>query len=222
MDEGLNDLAIAMADHLRIAAINGILDVVVAYCSVSVFYDPCRIRQKDLLVKLRDICQKVLANQLITRQQPNSVIRVPVCYDEEFAPDLPALAHAKGIGTQELAKMHYNRVYKVYMIGFLPGFPYMGMVDPVLATPRKRFPVPVKAGAVGIAGNQTGIYPVDSPGGWQIIGRTPITLFDRNAADPVRLKAGDKIQFFPVDAAEFNTLSSVPVSGSFKTISDQD
>lgn len=148
-------------------------------------------------------------------------IRIPVCYEEGFSPDLAVLADAKGCSPRHLVELHASVSYKVYMIGFLPGFPYLGKVDPALATPRKERPVPVPAGAVGIAGNQTGVYPVDSPGGWQIIGRTPIKIFDRDAENPVRLQPGDHVTFYPVDIATFHELSSVAPGMSFKTISDR-
>lgn len=220
IDEGLNNLAIALAARLRQTAIDGVLDILVAYSSVSVFYDPCRLRQKALLEKVRAICGQTIDSQRSATVPAFEPIRIPVCYAPEFAPDLAAMAEEKGVPAGELVRLHLSRIYKVYMIGFLPGFPYLGTLDPQIAFPRKRSPVPVRAGAVGIAGNQTGIYPVDSPGGWQIIGRTPFPLFHPNAENPIRLKPGDLVEFVQIDPDRFRDLSSVPASASFKTISD--
>jgi inhibitor of KinA len=130
-------------------------------------------------------------------------IRIPVCYEGEYAPDLEAVARDKGLSRKEVIDLHCSIPYRIYMIGFLPGFPYLGKIDPRLEIPRKVRPVPVIAGGVGIAGLQTGIYPQNSPGGWQIIGRTPIRLFDREADPPVMLLTGDQVVFYPVSTADF-------------------
>jgi inhibitor of KinA len=134
-------------------------------------------------------------------------IRVPVCYDDAFGPDLAAVATAHGLPVPEVIDLHTSRPYYVYLIGFLPGFAYMGSVDERIATPRRSSPrTMVAAGSVGIAGEQTGIYPFDSPGGWQLLGRTPLRLFDASRSEPALLQPGDEVQFYPIDIAEYNTL----------------
>ena len=129
----------------------------------------------------------------------------------EYAPDLEWVATQKGLSPEEVIGLHVAELYRVYMIGFLPGFPYLGTVDERLRLPRKAQPVNVVAGGVGIAGMQTGIYPLNSPGGWQIIGRTPLILFDLAMDPPIRLQAGDQVQFYAVSSADFRDLSGRPV-----------
>jgi inhibitor of KinA len=140
-----------------------------------------------------------------TEQEVREVIRIPVCYEGDYAPDLAALAQQKQLTEQEVVNIHTATIYNVYMIGFLPGFSYMGEVNERIAVPRKQHPTQVMAGSVGIAGSQTGIYPLNSPGGWQIVGRTPLPLFDPFAPEPVKLQAGDKVQFYAITKQEFES-----------------
>jgi inhibitor of KinA len=134
------------------------------------------------------------------------LIRIPVCYAEAYAPDLASLAALHGISSEEVIAIHSAARYRVYMIGFLPGFPYMATVDKKIQTPRLAKPrTRVSAGAVGIAGAQTGIYPSDSPGGWQLIGQTPLKLFDVAKDNPVLLQPGDEVQFYPISIEAFKT-----------------
>ena len=133
--------------------------------------------------------------------------KIPVCYDPVFAPDIMLIAEQKGLTPADVIEIHVSKIYRVYMIGFLPGFAYMGSVDSSIATPRLEKPRQlVMAGSVGIAGNQTGIYPLDSPGGWNIIGRTPIKLFDINSRDPCYFNPGDTVQFMPITRHAFEEL----------------
>jgi inhibitor of KinA len=123
--------------------------------------------------------------------------------------DIDLIAQSHGLTSSEVIALHTARIYRVYLIGFLPGFAYMGTADKRIATPRKTSPrISVPAGSVGIAGEQTGIYPFDSPGGWQLIGRTPLQLFDTNSTTPCLLQPGDEVQFYPIDISEFNQLSN--------------
>jgi inhibitor of KinA len=136
-------------------------------------------------------------------EMSSPLIRIPVCYDPAFAPDMIRLSAAKKCTPEELIGLHTAATYKVYMLGFLPGFAYMGGTDERIAMPRKPQPVKVMAGSVGIAGRQTGIYPLDSPGGWHIIGRTPLRMFDPAAKKPVLLNTGDRVQFYTISKNEF-------------------
>ena len=120
-----------------------------------------------------------------------------------------------GLSFEEVIRIHCAGTYRVYMIGFLPGFSYLGKLDPRLELPRKKFPVTVHAGGVGIAGMQTGIYPLNSPGGWQIIGRTPVRLFDPGMDPPVRLQTGDRVQFYPVPDSEYQRLGASELVSPF-------
>ena len=134
---------------------------------------------------------------------PHRTIHLPICYDPRFALDLP-LYHQKGITTEQLIELHSSRLYHVYMIGFLPGFPYMGSVHPDLILPRLNTPrEKIQRGSCGIADQLTGIYPQDSPGGWNIIGRTPIPLFDMNKSVPSLIQPGDTIDYYAIDEEEY-------------------
>jgi inhibitor of KinA len=147
--------------------------------------------------------QPVQQNEITER-----LIKIPVCYDEEFAIDIHHLATAKNISVDEVMQIHTAKPYKVFMLGFLPGFPYMGEVDEKIAMPRKPQPVSISAGSVGITGKQTGIYPFASPGGWQIIGRTPLKLFDAGKEEPTLLRAGDMVQFYSISKNEFEKIKA--------------
>jgi inhibitor of KinA len=201
IDQQLNSRMLAIYDWLGEHPLKGIIDRIVAYSSVSVFYDPTATYDRTAVTEwLLEAWQR-------TDNPPDRTdgreVRIPVCYEGEYAPDLGEVARQKGLSPAELIDIHSSPEYRIYMIGFLPGFPYMGKVDPRLDVPRKIRPVPVIAGGVGIAGLQTGVYPFNSPGGWQIIGRTPLRLFDRFTCPPILLRTGDRVRFYPVSAAEF-------------------
>jgi len=133
---------------------------------------------------------------------------VPVCYGGELGPDLPSVAEFARMSPEEVVSIHAGATYRVFMLGFLPGFAYLGAVDERIAAPRQMTPRPrVRRGSVGIAGLQTGIYPADTPGGWQIIGRSPVSPFDLSRSAPFLFSAGDVVQFVPIDRAEYERLS---------------
>ena len=201
IDEQLNTQALAIYEWLGVHPMEGIIDRLVAYSSVTVFYDPTQIYDRTSISEwLLQAWQDTIATP---RRPDGRLVQIPVCYEKEYAPDLEAVAREKGLSPAEVIDIHCSVDYLIYMIGFLPGFPYMGKIDPRLETSRKMRPVPVLAGGVGIAGMQTGIYPLNSPGGWQIIGSTPVRLFDRNTDPPILLYTGDRVRFYPVSAAEF-------------------
>jgi KipI family sensor histidine kinase inhibitor len=194
IDPTVNARVIAMADSLRAQAIRGVRDVVSTYHSVAVHFDPLAV---DAAV-IRSALQRALA---VIGEQPVSVkptVELPVTYGGEYGPDLDAVAAFAGISPQQVIEQHAGVPYRVFMLGFVPGFPYMGIVSPPIAMPRRATPrVRVARGSVGIAGAQTGIYPHSSPGGWQIIGRTPVTLFDPERIPPAILSPGDAVRFVP-------------------------
>jgi len=132
------------------------------------------------------------------------LVEIPVCYDKELNNDLAAISLATGLAEAEIIDVHCNKNYYVYMLGFLPGFAYMGEVAPALELPRKPKPVKVKPGAVAIAGKQTGIYPLDSFGGWHVLGYTPVKMFDQTRAEPCFLNAGQEVKFYPVSIEEYH------------------
>ena len=137
-------------------------------------------------------------------EESKSLLTIPVCYDDEYAPDLQHICETKKISKEALVSIHTSKTYRVYMLGFLPGFAYMGELDEAISFPRKKQPGITAAGSVGIAGRQTGIYPLQSPGGWQIIGRTPLKIFDAAKENPTYLKAGDEVRFISISKHEFN------------------
>jgi inhibitor of KinA len=211
IDPVVNARAIGLAHAIEAAAIAGVRDIVPTYRSVAVFFDPLRT-QVDGLV--REI-EREAGRPAEVASDPPTPLRVPVCYESDCGPDLGDVARFAGMSTDEVVAIHTGATYRVFMLGFFPGFAYMGVVDDRIAAPRHSTPrVRVPKGSVGIAGRQTGIYPSDAPGGWQLIGRTPIEPFNLARSSPFLFKAGDSVQFVSVDRAEFERLVRVPPSRS--------
>lgn len=186
---------------------SGQLDIIVAYSSLTILYDPVAARKSlppaaTVFDQVKERLVTAFERSVLGQLAESAVIRIPVCYASEFAPDLPALAAEKGLTLQEIIDLHTAPVYRVYTIGFLPGFCYLASLNEQLLTTRKQAPVPVAAGSVGIAGAQTGIYPMNSPGGWNIIGRTPVQLFNATSEGLVKLKPGDRVQFYSISKKE--------------------
>ncbi len=182
------------------------LDIIPAYSTVSIVYDVFTIRQHQASAFqwVKDQVEKIITEAQSEENIPARHVQVPVCYDESFSLDGERMAKEKNISFRELIDIHVSKSYHVFMIGFLPGFAYMGSVNQRIVTPR--IPTPrthVPAGSVGIAGEQTGIYPLDSPGGWNIIGKTPLKIFDSNALEPVLLRSGDQVSFVPITKEQF-------------------
>ena len=202
IDPAVNARAIALADAVRAAAIAGIRDVVPTYRSVAVYFDPLSTNYDALVASLeRGAVQPFV-------EPPDRVpIRIPVCYGGDFGPDIARVAEFGHMKEGDVVAIHSSASYRVFMLGFVPGFAYMGIVDARIAVPRRSTPrVRVPQGSVGIAGAQTGVYPAETPAGWQLIGRTPVNLVDLSRAEPFLLKAGDAVQFFPVDRGQFDLL----------------
>jgi inhibitor of KinA len=191
----------------------GFYTTVPAYATLTVFFDALQVIQSDL--PGADCFEKVsgylagLKGKQNTAITQSATITIPVCYGEDFGPDINAVAGLHNITAQEVINLHSSAVYKVYMIGFVPGFAYLGGMPDLLETPRKSTPRgAVPAGSVGIAGKQTGIYPLETPGGWQIIGRTPLQMFNAARPQPALLKAGDQVVFKPINRQGFNRLTA--------------
>lgn len=206
IDIDLNKKVIALYQLFKKKPIPGTTDIVPAYSSLTIYYDIIKIQQDESLTVFETVKRNIaetleLATE--TEETESAVISIPVCYDSELGKDIEWLAAQKKITPDEVIRLHTSRTYRVYMIGFLPGFAYMGEVDDLLEIPRKLKPETVMAGSIGIAGKQTGIYPFNSPGGWQIIGQTPIKLFDIDKKEPTLLKAGDRVQFYLIAKDEF-------------------
>jgi len=177
----------------------GILDLVPSYRSLLMIYDPLCISFDEIKAGIKDIWNNPDQFRL---PQPQTV-KIPVVYGGEYGPDLELVAQYHNLTPREVIDFHTRPAYRVYMIGFTPGFPYLGEVPDAIATPRRETPrTLVPKGSVGIAQRQTGIYPVDSPGGWQIIGWTPVKLFDPFGKPPSHLVMGDRVQFHAITAQE--------------------
>jgi KipI family sensor histidine kinase inhibitor len=183
-----------------------VLDVVPSYASLLVVFDPLRLSRERVEARVAALAHEVEA---IRAGPPRRVVEVPVCYGGELGPDLAEVARAVGLSAAEVIARHSAPVYRVYLLGFTPGFPYLGGMDPRLACPRLPSPrLRVPAGSVAIAGAQTGVYSVESPGGWRILGRTPLRLFDPDARArrPFLLAPGDGLRFVPVERARCGAL----------------
>ncbi len=184
-------------------------EYVPAFTTVTIYYNPQTIFLSHGSNTLPFDYVKKQVNQMLLQLQsktslPANVIEVPVCYGGEWGPDIEIVASMNRLSIEEVIRIHTSNRYQVYMIGFAPGFPYLGGLSTKLATPRKQSPrLAIPAGSVGIAGNQTGIYPLETPGGWQIIGKTPLQLFRPTNDPPCLLKAGDQIVFKSISKEEF-------------------
>lgn len=185
----------------------GIIEYVPAFTTVTIYYKPSNFANRVGKTPYEIVKNKVEALLQLLKTEGEStsrIVEIPVCYGDEFGPDLDYVANYHQLTEEEIIKIHSSEDYLVYMIGFAPGFPYLGGMNKRLATPRKGNPqAAIPKGSVGIAGEQTGIYPLETPGGWQIIGRTPLSLFKPLDQKPVLLKAGDSIRFIPITKEEY-------------------
>ena len=204
----VNAKATMLAARVLAAGVPGVRDVVPTFRSVAVYFDPVSTDAERLAVVLRE----VTPSSGVMPTRAGKSVEVPVCYDEEFGLDLEEVGRAAGLSRDEVVAIHAGRAYRVYMLGFLPGFAYLAAVDPRIAAPRRRSPrLRVAAGSVAIAGEQTGIYPCQSPGGWNIVGRTPTAMLSIDRAEPALLAAGDTVCFRPISRGEFDRLAGPPV-----------
>lgn len=213
INEVINKYVLQVFTSIQQKTIPGVKDIIPAYSSITVVYNtPYIINQLkagSAYTYIVNLLEEMLLTAVDNRVEENNIVKIPACYDAAFAPDLQNIATQKNMRVEDVVAAHTNKVYRVYMLGFLPGFTYMGMVDesismPRLATPRTNVP----AGSIGIAGTQTGIYPFQSPGGWNIIAQTPLKLFDADRLVPVLLQAGDHVQFYAVSQQEFNYIKT--------------
>lgn len=189
------------------------IETVPAYSSLTIYYDVIEVRKKTkedttAFIWMKKKIDEILKTGLEKTEIKERMVRIPVCYDTDFAVDIEKIALAGNISIDEVMRIHSGKSYKVYMLGFLPGFAYMGQVNEKISFERKAQPENIKAGSVGIAGRQTGIYPFDSPGGWQIIGRTPLKIFNSQNTNPALLQAGDIVQFYSITKNEFENIKS--------------
>jgi len=204
IDPRINARVVAFATSIIEQQWKGILDVVPTYRSVTVHFDPLQWDSTALLAQLQTLPRPTLRKTV-----PHGTLHtIPVLYGGQWGPDLEDVSAFAGLKPNEAVTLHASVRYRVYMLGFSPGFPYLGLVPERLAMPRLSAPrVKVPAGSIGIADRQTGIYPTATPGGWRLIGRTPLSLYRKTDPHPFPLKAGDLIRFKPIDADEFDRLS---------------
>jgi inhibitor of KinA len=200
IDPATSARVVALARAVREQCGGTLRDIVVGYCSVTVYFDPLQLDAAWLEAELRTLAEG-LPEALITEGR---LIDVPVCYGGEYGPDLAEVAaHARG-SEADVVALHAGVTYRVYLIGFVPGLPYLAAVDPRLALPRRATPrTIVPAGSVAVAAGQTTIYPGGTPGGWHLIGRTRVKPYDGSRADPCLFVPGDRVRFHPIDRGEF-------------------
>ncbi|KPB04534.1 5-oxoprolinase subunit PxpB [Bacillus sp. CHD6a] len=214
ISEETNQQIRMFADYLKKVEIEGITELVPAYTTLTVFYRPDKISYKDLCNTLQDI-KEVLQKEEV--QSSAIVYEIPVLYGGDVGLDLSEVASYNGMTEDEVVSIHSNQPYLIYMMGFVPGFPYLGGMPKEIATPRRENPrARIEAGSVGIAGEQTGVYPIETPGGWQIIGRTPVKLYDSERHEPILLSAGAYIRFAPVDRKEYEEIEEAVSRGEYK------
>ena len=196
------------------SGVTGIVDLVPSYRSLLVNYDPLEITASELRDHIAKLEKKLRDRSL----RPERVVRIPTLYGGGHGPDIDFVADHAGLSVQEVVDLHSGRDYPVYMLGFSPGFPYLGDMSEKLATPRLETPRTVTpAGSVGIAESQTGIYPLASPGGWRLIGRTPVKMFDPEREPPSALRPGDLVRFEPLGSIEqFQEIEGLSAEGRYE------
>jgi inhibitor of KinA len=209
MDTALSAHIAGLAQQLRDAQLIGVHDIVPAYATLALHYDPAAMGAgASPYETLCDIIANWLQTQSTVAAAVGRQIEIPVCYEGDFGPDLDELARAAGLSREEVTALHSAATYHVHMLGFVPGFAYLGGLDARIAMPRRDTPrAHVPAGSVAIAGQQTGVYPLDTPGGWRIIGRTPLHLFQPDRSPPSLLNAGDQVRFVQISAVDFEARS---------------
>ncbi len=183
--------------------LRGVGDLIPSYCSLLIYYDPLHLSFSEVYSWIRSLLTTVLDEMELPRQTKN----VPVLYGGPYGPDISFVAEQNGIGVEDVIRIHTGETYLVYVVGFVPGFAYMAQVPEKIRVPRLLNPrTKVPPGTVGIAGMQTGIYSMESPGGWRLIGQTPLTLFDLHKTPPSFFEAGDYVRFYPITEEEFHRL----------------
>ena len=209
----INRRIAATIQLMREQNIEGVVDVIPAFCSLLINYDPRVVRYDQMKKRIEGL----VSVDVRTGNQAKKIYEIPVLYGGEYGPDLPHIAEHAGLSQEEVIQIHSSADYLIYMLGFLPGFCYLGGLDerihtPRLANPRLKFP----AGSVGIGGSQTGIYPLDSPGGWQLMGMTPVKTYDPNREVPILVQAGEYIRFVPIDEAEYKRIQELVAKNEYQ------
>lgn len=211
----INRKIAATVQLMREQHIEGVVDIIPAFCSLLINYDPRVISYEEMKQRMQDLV-KVDAKAEAGRKR---VFEIPVCYGGEYGPDIANIAKNAGLSEKEVIEIHSSRDYLIYMLGFLPGFTYLGGLDERIHTPRLATPrIKINAGSVGIGGSQTGIYPLDSPGGWQLMGMTPVKTYDPEREVPILVEAGDYIRFVPVTEGEYLAIKEQVEQGTYQVV----
>ncbi|MBO9131406.1 5-oxoprolinase subunit PxpB [Bacillus sp. 165] len=209
IDRKVHEKVMALTGYLEKYPLEGMIEIVPGFTTVAVFYDPIHLFNLGVWFPYEWVLSRlkeIVVQFSIEKVKKARVVEIPVCYGGEFGPDLEAVAKYSGLTRDEVICVHSEADYLVYMIGFAPGFPYLGGMDKRIATPRRRSPrLTIPEGSVGIGGEQTGVYPIESPGGWQLIGRTPLSLFRFDENQPSLLCAGDIVRFRPITKDAYNS-----------------
>ena len=217
IDRGVSERVLSLSAQIRKAHLRGVVETVPTFRSLMVHYDPLRTSSAELTGAI-----EALFSHEVALDSRRRLWRVPVCYEGDFAPDLADVAARTGLPAEEVIARHAGTRYHVYMIGFLPGFPYMGDLPTELALPRRVDPrVRVPAGSVAIAPTMTAVYPFESPGGWHLIGTTPIQLFDVRWTPPALFAPGDAVQFKPIDQASYAEIHAAVGRGEYRVPHDR-
>lgn len=212
ISESINTQIRAFSIALQNSKIPGIVETVPTYRSLMIHYDPGVILYKPLVQKLTALLGQLDKIEI----PPSEVLEIPVLYGGEMGPDLDFVAQHNGKTPEEVVQIHTSTEYLIYMLGFTPGFTYLGGMSDEIATPRLKTPrVKIPAGSVGIAGSQTGVYPIDSPGGWQLIGRTPVRMYDPDREPPILPQAGQYIKFYAITQKEFDEITAQEAAGGY-------
>ena len=208
----INAQITAVVRMIKAQQIEGVTDMIPAFASLLINYDPRVISYAGLKSRL----EKILKLEISGEASAARIFEIPVCYGGEYGPDLQNIAGHAGLSPEEVIRIHSGEDYLIYMLGFLPGFSYLGGLDERIHTPRLANPrIRIPAGSVGIGGSQTGIYPLDSPGGWQLLGMTPVKTYDPDREVPILFEAGDYIRFIPVSEEEYLDIKKQVDEGTY-------
>lgn len=213
ISEEINNQVHAFARQIEERKIKGIIETVPTFRSLMIYYDTDVISYQKLI----RILSRIPVSEEDVGKEKKKVLQIPCCYEAPFGEDLADMEQLLGLSRQEIVQIHSSTNYKIYMLGFLPGFVYLGGLDPRIETPRLKTPrVKIEAGSVGIGGNQTGVYPVASPGGWRLIGNTPVKFYDPQSKEPILCHAGEYIRFVPVTYQEYRHIEQLVADGKYQ------